>query len=167
MSALIPAYQIQYVVTRVKCLGMTRTNVKGKRYVPTVDNLNILLTKQIVNIQQSALTAGKTIKLTHSNARPGILKTKKILKRKLSIPGTYHSLRRGKLLKAIRKHPVKVMLALRRRLMSQYHVLMLRHKQTLYLSQELLGLRLTMLHQPKHLLLHETRRNPFCKKRES
>ena len=60
-----------------------------------------------------------------------------------------------KLLKATRQHQVKVMLASRRLLVSQYHVLMLRHKQTLYLSQRLHSLRLTMLHQPKHLLVHE------------
>ena len=64
-----------------------------------------------------------------------------------------------KLLKATRQHQVKVMLASRRLLVSQYHVLMLRHKQTLYLSQQLHSLHLTMQHQPNHLPAHnETRR---------
>ena len=64
-----------------------------------------------------------------------------------------------KLLKATRQHQVKVMLASRRLLVSQYHVLMLRHKQTLYLSQQLHSLHLTMQQQPKHLPAHnETRR---------
>ena len=58
------------------------------------------------------------------------------------------------------------MLASRRLLVSQYHVLMLRHKQTLYLSQRLHSLRLTMLHQPKHLLVHKTTyRNRYHKKK--
>ena len=78
---------------------------------------------------------------------------------KLSIPGIYHSLKRGKLLKHTRQHQVKVMLVSRRLLVSQYHVLMLRHKQTLYLLQQPHSLRLTILHQPKHLPAHnETRR---------
>ena len=49
--------------------------------------------------------------------------------------------------------------ASRRLLVSQYHVLMLRHKQTLYLSQRLHSLRLTIQHQTKHLQAHnKTRR---------
>ena len=51
---------------------------------------------------------------------------KEILKVKYT--GTYHSLKRGKLLKATRQHQIEVMLASRRLLVSQYHVLMLRHK---------------------------------------
>ena len=60
-----------------------------------------------------------------------------------------------KLLKATRQHQIKVMPASRRLLVSQYHVLILRHKQTLYLSQRLHSLRLIMLHQPKHLLVRK------------
>ena len=70
---------------------------------------------------------------------------------KSSIPGTYLSPKRGKSLTVTRHHPVKVMPALRRLLVSQYHVLMLRRKQTLYSSQELHGLCLTIQHPPKHL----------------
>ena len=78
---------------------------------------------ETVNAHQSALTARKTTPQIQNNARSGIRK-KKFLK--LSIPGTYGSQKRGKLLTATRQ---------RRVLVSQYHVLMLRHKQTLYLSQ--------------------------------
>ena len=60
-----------------------------------------------------------------------------------------------KIVETTRQHQVKVMLASRRLLVSQYHVLMLRHKQTLYLSQRLHSLRRTMLHQPKHLLVRK------------
>ena len=59
--------------------------------------------------------------------------------------------KRGKSLEVTRHHPVKIMPALRRLLVSQYHVLMLRRKQTLYSSHELHSLRLTMQHPPKHL----------------
>ena len=52
--------------------------------------------------------------------------------------------RSAKNLDSYTHHPVKVMPALRRMLVSQYHVLMLRRKQTLYTSQELHSLRLTM-----------------------
>ena len=57
--------------------------------------------------------------------------------------------------------------ASRRLLVSQYHVLMLRHRQTLYLSQRLHSLLLTMRHQPKHLLVNnQTRRKHGVKKKE-
>ena len=66
-----------------------RINAIGKRYVPTVFGLNILLIKQTVNAQQNVLTAMKTTQLTRNNARPGILK-KEIFKvkytRNISFP---------------------------------------------------------------------------------
>ena len=63
-------------VTHVKYLGIMRINAIGKRYVPSVVRLNILLMKQTVNAQQNVLTAMKTTQLTRSNAWPGILKKK-------------------------------------------------------------------------------------------
>ena len=60
----------------------------GKRYVPIVVRLNILLMRQIVNAQQNVLIARKTTQLIRSNVKPGILK--KILKvkytRNISFP---------------------------------------------------------------------------------
>ena len=44
-------------VTHVKYLGIMRINAIGKRYVPTVVSLNILLMKRTVNAQQNVLTA--------------------------------------------------------------------------------------------------------------
>ena len=164
MFLLIPTYQIHCGVMRAKCLGITKTNVTGKRYVPIVVSLNILQMKQIVSALLNALTARKTTQLTHGNARPGIQKKKYW---KLSIPGTYHSLKRGKLSKATRQHQVKVMLVSRRLLVSQYRVLMLRHKQTLYLLQQLHSLRRTMLHQPKHLPVHNETRRTHCLKKKN
>ena len=82
MSPLIPTYQIHCDVTHVKNLGIMRINAIGKRYVPTVVRLNILLMKQTVNAQQNVLIARKTTQLIRSNVKPGILK-KEILKIKL------------------------------------------------------------------------------------
>ena len=49
-------------------------HVKEKRYVPIMVYLNILLTKQTVNVQKNASTARKTTPLIRGNARSGILK---------------------------------------------------------------------------------------------
>ena len=76
VSLLIPTYLIHCDATHVKYLGIMRINAIGKRYVPTVVSLNILLMKQTVNAQQNVSTAMKTTRLTRNNARPGILKKK-------------------------------------------------------------------------------------------
>ena len=59
----------------IKYLGIMRINAIGKRYVPTVVSLNILLMKRIVNAQQNVLTAMKTTQQTRSNEKE-ILKVK-------------------------------------------------------------------------------------------
>ena len=74
--SVYPTYQIYCDVTHAKYLGIMRINAIGKRYVPTVVRLNILLMKQTVNAQQNVLIARKTTQLIRSNTRPGILKKK-------------------------------------------------------------------------------------------
>ena len=76
VSLLIPTYLIHCDATHVKYLGIMRINAIGKRYVPTVVSLKILLMKQTVNAQLNDLTAMKTTQLSRSNTRPGILKKK-------------------------------------------------------------------------------------------
>ena len=49
-----PYIPIHCDVIRAKCLGITKTNVTGKRYVPTVVSLNILQIKPIANALRNA-----------------------------------------------------------------------------------------------------------------